>query len=233
MLSVVSAPDQPDAWDYPRRILEAQAVLRESFIASHTAGLTPEALTTVALQPSQEIIRVSRTYRCESILLGFSRLTADVVSRELEQIAGAVDCDVVVLRAPQGWRLSRVERVLVPVGGQGVNDLLRARILGSIRRTGAREISYLRVMPERTSREARARSLQELERFAREEGGESSTAQVLCSDNVVEEISRKALEADLLILGLQRKGRQKRVFGDVSLNVAKNTNCGIVMILRG
>jgi nucleotide-binding universal stress UspA family protein len=171
-------------------------------------------------------------YRCESILLGFSKLTAEVVSKELEHIASAVDCDVVVLRAPHSWRLSRVERVLVAVGGQGVNDMLRARILGSIRRTGAREISYLRVVPAHTSREALARSEQELVRFAREEGGEGSTAQVVRSDNVVDEIGRHALDADLIILGLQRRSPRKRVFGDVSVSVAKNTNCGIVMILR-
>jgi nucleotide-binding universal stress UspA family protein len=213
-------------------LLDAQAVLRESLIASFAAGLAPQALTTVASQPWPEIIRVSQTYRCESLVLGFSELTQDVVGNRLEQVMSSVDCDVVVLRARTGWQLSGVKRVLVPVGGQGVNDLLRARILGSIRRTGAREITYLRIMPEDTSEQILARSKRELTRFAREEVGEDSHVHVVRNTDVVEEITHHASKADLLVLGLQRRSRRQKVFGHVSLNIAKNTTCGIVMILR-
>lgn len=230
LLSVVAAPEVWRAGDRPRELLDAQAVLGESLIASFAAGMAPEALTTVAPQPWDEIIRVTRTHRCESLVLGFSKFTEDIAGKHLERVMASVDCDVVILRAPQGWRLSDAERVLVPVGGRGVHDRLRARILGSIRRTRPRKVTYLRVVAQDTTEDLFVRARRELTRFAREEAGEHSQVKVVRSGDVVQEIIDHALESDLVTLGLERLGRRQKIFGNMALNIARHTTCGVVMI---
>ena len=52
-------------------------------------------------------------------------------------------------------------------------------------------------------------------------------------DDVTMEIARRAMESDLVILGLQRFGRRRKLFGDLTLRLARNTTCGIIMIGRG
>lgn len=78
---------------------------------------------------------------------GSQRTAAPNVQSHLEPLMRRVQCDVVVLRAPEGWLLRDVRRVLVPVAGRRMHNALRARLLGSIHRLGAREITLLRVIP--------------------------------------------------------------------------------------
>jgi len=40
----------------------------------------------------------------------------------------------------------------------------------------------------------------------------------------------KASESDLVILGLQRLGRRRKMFGDTAMMIARDTGCGIIMI---
>jgi amino acid permease len=118
------------------------------FAASRAAGMSPEALTTMAPRPWPEITRVCKTHRCESLLLGLSDLSQDSKSSPLDEFMSSVTCDIVVLRAPVGWQLQQVQRLLVPIGGVAGHDQLRARLLGSLFRTGQREVTFLRVLPE-------------------------------------------------------------------------------------
>jgi amino acid transporter len=117
LLSVVPAPGDWQTGSAPPSLLNAQAVLGEALTASFAAGLSPEALTTVASPPWTEISRVAQTHRCESMVLGLTHFTEEVMGTHLEDLMSLVDCHFVVLRAPQGWRLSEVQRVLVPIGG--------------------------------------------------------------------------------------------------------------------
>ncbi len=112
LLSVVRTPEEGwQAGEPPQSLLDTRAVLQEAVTASFAAGLSPEALTTIAPQPWPEIIRVSRVHLCESLLLGLS----DVNSAHLEELISSVACDVVVLHAPPDWQLEAVHRVLVPI----------------------------------------------------------------------------------------------------------------------
>ena len=137
-------------WDADRdsdKLRNTQRVLKESLSAAFRIGLNPEALTTVAHQPWDEIIRVARVHRCESLLLGLTNLDEKSEDR-IEYVMNRVDSDVVVLRTPDFWRLSEVKDILVPVRGAGWQDELLARLLGSISRTTTAEVTFLKVLPE-------------------------------------------------------------------------------------
>jgi len=232
LLSVVNAPDNWTPGECPQQLIDAQTILRESLITSFSAGLAPEALITVAPLPWPEIIRVSKEYGCKSIALGFSKISKQVVGSQLEKLMGDVDSDVVILRAPHHWRLSDVKRVLVPVAGRGSQYELRARLLGNLQRSGAREITFLLVLPRDASREEYEKSWRELARIVHDEASRPQVM-VIRSDDVAGEIIARSADADLIVLGLQRASRRRKTFGNVALKIAQDTACPLIMISRG
>jgi len=229
LLSVAVLPKHWKAGDRVLAIRQAQMVLGDSLTAAVEAGVFPEALATVAADPWLEISRVAREHRCESLLVGFTDLSAQG-DTPLERLLPKVGCDVVVLRAPQGWQLSQARQILVPIGGRGVHDRLRARLLGSLFRTGDRKITLLQVLPEEAPPQACTRARKELARIARDEAPGRSRVLVVQSRDVEETITSHAAESDLVVLGLQRTGRRQKGFGHLVPNIAKKTDCPILMI---
>ena len=232
LLSIVSPPADWRAEEASPSLVASQAVVREALLASFSCGLAPEALTTIADNPWNEIARVARLHRCESMLLGLSSLTEPGLETRLETLLGQVPCDVAILRAPSGWQLRDVRRVLVPLGGRGKHDELRARLLASIHRMGARESTLLRVVPSSMTLRDQERAATELRRVAKDEVAGNSNAIIVAEDDVVSAVVRQAAQADLVVLGLKRIGQRRKVFGDLALRIARETNCGIIMISR-
>jgi hypothetical protein len=195
------------------------------------AGHRPEALLTHANAPWPEIARVVRSYRCESLLLGLPRLDRTETADELEQLLNDVECDVAVLRATPGFNLSKVERVLVPVAGGGVQHELRARLIGSLTRGAKRKFEFLRVVPRGVSRSSLKEARRQVRHLAEEEAHGTATGVVVESDDVTETVLEHANKADLLILGLQRVGGRK-AFGEVTRRIAAEPGCATIMLSR-
>lgn len=232
LLSVVAPPEQWEPGQTPRSLEDSLSVVRQAVTSSFATGLAPEALTSVSSDAWSEIARVASVHDCESLLIGLSNLAAPGVEAHVERLMTEVSCDVVVLRAPAGWSLPGVRRVLVPIGGRGGHEELRARLLASIHRLGAREITLLRILPAHAGEREQAAARRELTERARDEVAGEAKLAVACTDDVVGELTRRAAENDLVILGLQRLRRRRKVFGDVALRMARETSCGLVMISR-
>ncbi len=228
-LTITRPPDE-DHPDAEASLANAQAVLRETLAASFERQLRPEALTTVATNPWTEITRVAKTHRCECLLLGLSSLDTPEIRMELEGVVESVGSDVVVLRAPHGWRVRDVKHVLVPIAGRGGHDALRARLLGSMHRLGARKITLLRVLPESATDRDCLQARQDLDRIARDESPRGSESLVVRSDRAIDVIAEHGEHCDLIILGLQRGGKEGPVFGPFTLGIAARLSCGIIMI---
>lgn len=232
LLSIMNPPADWKAGSPAPQLERSQTVLKDALTASFSSGLTPEALITVSPHVWNEIIRVARIYRCESLLLGLSDVSQKSAIHELERLMSRVDSNVVVLRARNDWDLSTMKRALVPVGGRGGQDLLRARLLGSLHHMGVDEITFLLILPESTSEESMAQSLKWLRHLADDEQVTDARIVVIRSDRPADEIIRRAAETDLLILGLQRKGRRRKVFGEIALRIARRTSCGLILVNR-
>ncbi len=232
LLSVVTPPEKWEPGLQPPQLAAAQAVLGQSLSASFALGLAPEALTAVARRPWKEISRVSANHRCESLLLGFRDLGEEVMGTQLEELISEVDCDSVLLRAPAGWELSQVKRVLVPVGGKGDQDQLRARLLGSICRNLESLVIYLQVLPTDSPEEEERRRLRHLKQLGAVEAPRHHEARLARSDSVADEIVRHSADCDLLILGLQRLAKRRKVFGSVARGIAGKARCAIIFISR-
>ncbi|EMI17526.1 hypothetical protein RMSM_05547 [Rhodopirellula maiorica SM1] len=202
--------------------------MRQLLRTSNELGIRVEALTTIAADPMAEIDRVARLHRCDSVLLGLSKIREDGQAAQLESLLGQLDANVVILRSRENWHFQDARRVLVPIAGYGGHEHLLAMLLGSMKRSAPRDITFLRVMPTDTADDSMRRAERDLRHLAHDLCSQSS-ATVVTSNQPLETIAEQAIDADVLILGVQRVGRQ-RLFGDFICELAHRTDCPIILI---
>ena len=230
LLSVVRTPEAWEPGVVPPQLTYAQEVLGEALTASFAARLAPEALTTVSPKPWEEIARVARLHRCESLLLGLGDFGAEGLNEQLEGLLSRVESDVVLSRIPKGWRPGKMRRVLVPVGGRRDQSYLRARLLGSLGRKANFRVIYLGIIPSEASPQDAARLEAEIEDLAYDECPVEHRVEVLRRDDVVATLVERVREVDLVLLGLRRSGRSQEALGEIPIRVARETQCAILMI---
>jgi len=233
LLTVVRRPSDFAAAEAKttRALQDANDVVGQAMMASLTAGHTPEALMTLAYDPWKEIARVARSRECESLLIGFSSLDAQGDVEHIEELLNDVDCDVVALRAPKDWSLTSGTRIIVPVGGRGNHDELRARLLGSLGRAGCTNVRFVQVTDEAMAPNLKRHRERELRMFAEEESFGVPQVALIESDDIVRALADEAGPKDLIILGLQHE-RHKRLFSELALQVARRTEAATLMISR-
>jgi basic amino acid/polyamine antiporter, APA family len=210
----------------------AQQVLAASLEAALALGLAPQSLTTLADDPWDEIARVARTLDCAGLLLGLSDLGDPATLARLDALLARVRSDVVVLRAPPGWHLERCRRVVVPFGGRADQERLRARVLASLARLADPEVEVVRLLPEDTDEATGRRAQRRLERLV--EGRELGRLRCVVerTDDPVAALTRRAADADLLLLGLPRHDADHHALGAFATAVASAapSTCAVMLI---
>ena len=230
LLSVVASLERNDPDELPRGVRDAQAVLGGALSTAMDVDLRPEALITLHDDPWGEIARVAEATQCESLLLGVGQLDDSLMTGSLARLIGAVDADVVILRAPGGWAPAQVRRILIPSRGGRDQSPVRARLLGSLGRTAPRDVTFLGVLSEEAGAGVHRRARRDLERLAWDELGGAAHAELVFGDDIAGAVARRAAETDLLILGFHRSGRRRAVFSSLMLRIARATQCPLVMI---
>ena len=229
LLSIVTPDDDRDTTEL--KLENSQNALHQALSASFDSGLRPDALATIADERWGEIARVVKIHRCRSLLLGLSYLSESQTSENLEKLVATVHCDVVVFKTPHsGWNIKDAKKILVPVGGTGEHDALRARVLGNLWRTIQPEITFLQMLPEHTSAEVCAKKEKDLKRFAgRIIPGKTNTL-VLPEANVPEKLTELTHDFDLVVMGLGKPGPNSRAFGSITLKLAQETGTALILI---
>lgn len=230
--TVVVAPADWNPDQDPGPAERSHAVQKALIHASVRLGIRAETLTTVADSPVEEIARVARLHRCESVLLGLSEIAEDGAPTPIEGLLSRLDTDVVVLRATPTWHLSPRQRILVPVAGRGGHDYLLTRLLGSLARKQQCEVTFLRVVPTNTPASDLKRIQKELDRLAYDNFGGRCERQVVTSDDAIETVVQRADDSDLVILGVQRIGPRQKLFGRFTRRIAGETRCPVIVISR-
>ena len=230
LLSVVEWQEGTGAHVLPRGIRDAQAVLGGALSTAVDVDLRPEALITLHKDPWSEIARVAEAVRCEKLLLGVGELDDSLMTGPLARVIGAVDADVVILRAPPDWRPDQAHRILAPSRGGRDQSPVRARLLGSLVRDAPRDVAFLGVVSPTVAVGVHRRAVKDLERLAWDEVGDQAHAELAVSDDVVAQVAHRAEECDLLILGFHRRRRRRAVFSNLMLEIARATTCPLVMI---
>ena len=222
----------PPGWqpeEDPSPIERAQTVLHKVMQASANLGVQVEMLTTTAAHPVEEIARVARLHRCESVLLGISAENED---RHLESLLSTLDADIVVLRAPKDWQLDRVESVLIPIAGRGSHENLLALLLGSLLRNRNRQVTFLRVLPTSAGPGDLRRAQRDLTRLAADQARQQCQIEVLQDDDPSALVTTRAADFDLTILGVQRQSRGKKLLGEFTRQIAQRTSGPLIVISR-
>ena len=167
------------------------------------------------------------------MLLGLPGVGEELEGSHIENLINEVQCDVVVLRAPQEWKFRNVKKVLIPIAGGSEHGELLARIIGTLNRVGNPSIEFLRIMPEYSSwqscEKARAEIFQTAENFMQ---NGNFTVKVIKKDNVVTEIVSRSEEFDLVILGFRKVGKYLNAFGNLTQQIINNSNTPIILISR-
>ena len=226
LLSVV----RRDVRDASLEVEQRLAPIQRGMQRAVEAGQFPESMTTIADDPWTEIARVAQERRCQRMLLGLTQLDGESTVERLEDLLNQVDCDLSILRAPPDWELSQVKRILVPVGGHGNHDELRARPLGSLGRMSGRHVQFLRVVSPSVSGAERQALKRRLHRRATAEISTDFSVEIVASDDVQATIIEHVKACDLVVLGLQRAAHQRKAFGQLSLELARHTETAMVML---
>lgn len=230
LLSILRQSTEPDQ-EVSRAGALVERALGAALVPTRGGARAPETLLTLASDPWVEIRRVASEHRCASVVLGLSNLDAGGAER-LESLLGMLEMDVMVLRASTGFDLDAATRVLVPVGGRGRHDELRARVLGSLLRTGERSVTFLRVLPADATDLDVDTAERRTQRFVQDEAGQGDV-RVMRSDDPVAALVEAADDADLLILGLARERSGRRVLGGFAPEVARTTGTATLLVGRG
>ncbi|MEZ4228579.1 MAG: amino acid permease [Polyangiaceae bacterium] len=230
LLSVIAPGDS--ARTPQARLADAQRAVTEALSTSLASGSKPDALISVSDDAWSQIRRVAQFHECESLLLGLGQVPSgkNTLSPELEQLIDDVDCDVGILRAPSGWALTSAIRILVPIGGRGEEHRLRARILGSLCRTGQRDVRFITVLPaDATDADCEAAEAR-VRRLATSQTSGSATVEVVRDDDPIAALKRAAATADLVVLGLRNDGGRRKVVSRVALAIASDAPCATLLL---
>ena len=224
-------PDGPSEDELDRLQLLVRRAVGRAAADRRTDGPTPETLVTVAPEPWPEIRRVADDHQCTSLVLGLSDLSDAARIARLESLLASIDCDVVLLRAPDGWDPARARSILIPTGGNGGHDELRAQLLGSLARDTSRDVTFLRVLPRSASDRRVAEAKVQVGHFAADEAP-GAGGEVARSDELIHEIASRAERSDLLVLGMGRGADGRRRIGRFALDIAARTDTPILLIGR-
>jgi amino acid transporter len=209
-----------------------QHALRSALVGAQAGAKPPEALVTFATDSAGEILRIAEARACESLVLGLSAVGPGATDGLFNRVLAEAPCDVVVLRSAEGFHPGQARRLLIPVGGRGGHDELRARLLGALFRTGDREITFLRVLPATASQGDVDVARRALLLRSRDESPQGGAAVVERTDDATQAVLRCAEDADLLVLGMLQGRQGGGGLGSFALEVAGSTDCASIIIGR-
>jgi len=235
LLHILPPPLPGESRDAAGSAERAASVIQRSMHSAILAGVRCEALATIAHDPWEEMVRVARLHRCASVLVGMSVLSDAAIRGRMEELANCVRVSLVIVRAAPRWRPEDTHRVLVPIGGGVAHSALRARLLSTLRHRAAADLSvvYLLVLPTGSTDAQCERAQRGYFETVRDEVSAPSEVRVVRSDDIGAALVEAADECDLLVLGLSRINRTKRVFGEITRRVIADTTCAAMVISEG
>ncbi len=209
---------------------QAQRVMAQALHAALQSGHRPEGLVTIATRPWFEIGRVVRSHLCQGLVLGLPKDLSQIAGGELESLVNSLDCDVTLVRGHGIWNPSSAHKILVPVGRQGHDVEMRARVLGSLQTQGRPEITWVTVIPPSDTAESEAQTHRKLLSLARDNVYGDPVLKVLRSESPIEALAEMAAEHELLVLGMHRGDDGKRLLGSFNTALLAHTEVAALVI---
>ncbi len=207
-------------------------ILERSLMASVNSTVPVECLATFSSEPLKEIERVAKAHQCALTLMGMWDVSDDATHQRLEKLLESLPGNVAVLRSPPNWEPLSARHILVPLGGRGVHNALRARLLTALaqRIPDTVRVTYLIVVPESASEKERKNLQRTWRRLITDESRAESSIEIQSGNDPAAVIPKAASDADLVILGLGRRGGDQPIFGRLINEVLIKTETPVLVI---
>ena len=114
--------------------------------------------------------------------------------------------------------------------GRRDHNHLRARLLASLSRLRNRSVTFLRALPTATASDTRRRFERVIRELAQDEAAGPYEVVFEYTDRPREAIIRRALESDLVVMGVQRRSRGQPALGQLPFSIAQETDVPLVLI---
>ncbi len=224
---------------------EERSVLNENI--KQASDVISNALTLSSLQEKRKlqgivsihesvsggITEVAKTHGCETLLIGLqgekTRLALEGYHTLFKSLSKT---NIVLLKTPQGWEPDSVAKVLVPIGGKGEHDKLRARVLGRLISFGIKNITFLRIIPESATESSLARIGRGLSQRVADETKGYGTSLILQSRNIEETILENAGPDTLMILGIETENTEPQQNEESFATRLARKHTGASLLLR-
>jgi nucleotide-binding universal stress UspA family protein len=105
-----------------------------------------------------------------------------------------------------------------------------ARILGTFYRTGAREVTFMRVVPTSTPKRQIRAAEKKLRAVADDVFRIGAAVEVVVTDSPVEAVAEFADRHDLVVLGVEGKPGSRRLFGGFTAQLAQLSQTPLMII---
>ncbi len=232
LLSIVPAGIDEEHRSVPPQLKDAQKIIYDALAESFKSGHSAEALISTAPKPMEEIRRIAKEHGCESLLLGMGEIRESALP-DLEILLNDVDCDVGIMRAPDGWHATRAKRILVPIAGKGSGHEFRVHVLASLcRQDKSKEVTFVSVVPSSASEQEVEETRSRIQKLSELRIPGTLHVKVLQSDDAMSALIEESANHDLIVLGLKSVGWGKRVFGAFTLKIAEKAPCAVLLLSR-
>ncbi len=203
---VVRVPDQTAlsaAAENEELTAESERLLAAAEADAGEVGVPVETKTVLSHRSLAEVFDAARTNDADALVMGHggARLAGGRAERAVDELAGTLPCDVLVLDG----REFDPSRVLVPTAG-GRSSELSAAVARALRATADAKVSVLHV----ADGDENARAF--LEEWAAAHGLADADLRVETGD-VAAEIERAAAAATLVVVGATERGLLARAVG--------------------
>ena len=164
------------------------------------------------------------------MLLGLGDLADRSQTEKLETLFASLAADIVVMRVPKEWNLSKARNILVPVAGGGGHNHLLARLLASLAREHHCRVTFFHVAASGTGDSQLTRMRRDLEKLSDDILGKNADIIVVESETPIERIAAELQNFDLTVLGMQIDTDRTRLFSDFTQKLAAQSRQPLLVI---
>ncbi|NJM97986.1 MAG: universal stress protein [Phormidesmis sp. RL_2_1] len=234
-LAIALAQPQMDSPQLTRALTRSRLILEEAQSISESFESISEPELRISNNVAQTIAYVGREQNANLIIMGMAKkaqVTRRLFSNIQDEVMQMAHCPVVVARMLEP--VSTIKTILIPIENPSVMTLRVLRFAQVLAVANQAQITLLHVCSPRTSEIRRMRLTKQMEVLLDRLPPADCSMQIelLAKDNVVETISKKAKQCDLVVLRSQRRrnGNGLTIGNRTTPLVQRLTGCSLMLV---
>jgi amino acid transporter/nucleotide-binding universal stress UspA family protein len=206
-------------------INEAQFIMNKAQQMAFRLKVPHTFLMKIGRSVAGEIVQVAKETGCQLILLGYKKDEDPLENSVIHRVINRQPCDVAILKS-DSEEMPSFRRILLPVGGQEIHDHLKARIVNCLAQEEENEVTFLKVIPEDSSRSLIRKAEELLMRTAKMYSIPQARIEVVQHSHAAEAITASSHHHDFLILGMRKGAWLKSFFfGMIAQQITGQVRC--------